>query len=100
MENKELEEKSSPTSPITTIEKKTKPKDPGRIAAGKKLAEYNKKAREAKKAGREAKEIPNEKKKMKFQKKTIKKDHFHWHKFFQWSVLLFLLPDYITREKS
>ena len=56
MENKELE----PPSPITTTEKKTKPKDPGRIAAGKKLAEYNKKAREAKKAGRE-KEIPNEK---------------------------------------
>ena len=58
MENKELE----PTSPITTTEKKTKPKDPGRIAAGKKLAEYNKKAREAKKAGREAKEIPKENK--------------------------------------
>ena len=58
MENKELE----PTSPITTIEKKTKPKDPGRIAAGKKLAEYNKKAREAKKASQENKEIPNEKK--------------------------------------
>ena len=54
----ELEEKSLP---ITTTEKKTKPKDPGRIAAGKKLAEYNKKAREAKKAGLE-KEIPNENK--------------------------------------
>ena len=52
MENKE-------PLPITTTEKKTKPKDPGRIAAGKKLAEYNKKAREAKKAGRE-KEIPKE----------------------------------------
>ena len=59
MENKELEEKSSP---ITTTEKKTKPKDPGRIAAGKKLAEYNKNAREAKKAGRENKEIPKENK--------------------------------------
>ena len=56
MENKELE----PTEQVTTTEKKTKPKDPGRIAAGKKLAEYNKKAREAKKAGRE-KEIPKEK---------------------------------------
>ena len=56
MENKELEEKSLP---ITTTEKKTKPKDLGRIAAEKKLAEYNKKAREAKKAGRE-KEIPKE----------------------------------------
>ena len=55
----ELEEKSLP---ITTTEKKTKPKDPGRIAAGKKLAEYNKKAREAKKAGRENKEIPKENK--------------------------------------
>ena len=62
MENKELEEKSLPTEQVTTTEKKTKPKDPGRIAAGKKLAEYNKKAREAKKAGRENKEIPNEKK--------------------------------------
>ena len=57
MENKELE----PTEQVTTTEKKTKPKDPGRIAAGKKLAEYNKKAREAKKAGRE-KEIPKENK--------------------------------------
>ena len=79
MENKELEEKSSPidsAKQVTTTEIKTKPKDPGRIAAGKKLAEYNKKAREPKKAGRENKEIPNEKK-MKFQKKTIKKDHFH-----------------------
>ena len=55
MENKE----PSPTEQVTTTEKKTKPKDPGRIAAGKKLAEYNKKAREAKKAGRE-KEIPKE----------------------------------------
>ena len=58
MENKELEEKSLP---ITTTEKKTKPKDPGRIAAGKRLAEHNKKAREAKKAGRK-KEIPKENK--------------------------------------
>ena len=39
MENKELEEKFLP---ITTTEKKTKPKDPGRIAAGKRLAEHNK----------------------------------------------------------
>ena len=54
MENKELEQ-------VTTTEKKTKPKDPGRIAAGKRLAEHNKKAREAKKAGRE-KEIPKENK--------------------------------------
>ena len=58
MENKELE----PTEQVTTTEKKTKPKYPGRIAAGKKLAEYNKKAREAKKAGRENKEIPKENK--------------------------------------
>ena len=58
MENKELE----PTEHVTTTEKKTKPKDPGRIAAGKRLAEYNKRAREAKKAGRENKEIPKENK--------------------------------------
>ena len=55
MENKELE----PTEQVTTTEKKKKPKDPGRIAAGKRLAEHNKKVREAKKAGRE-KEIPKE----------------------------------------
>ena len=55
--NKELE----PTEQVTTTEKKTKPKDPGRIAAGKRLAEHNKKVREAKKAGRE-KEIPKENK--------------------------------------
>ena len=39
MENKELEEKSSPidsTKQVTTTEKKTKPKHPGRIAAEKK----------------------------------------------------------------
>ena len=34
---------------ITTTTKQTVPKNPGRIAAGKKLAEHNKKAREAKK---------------------------------------------------
>ena len=62
MENKEFEEKPSPTEQVTSTVKKTKPKDPGRIAAGKKLAEYNKKAREAKKTSREAKEIPNENK--------------------------------------
>ena len=55
MENKELE----PTEQVTTTEKKTKPKDPGRIAAGKRLAEHNKKVREAKKAGRD-KEILKE----------------------------------------
>ena len=47
------------TEQVTTTEKKTKPKDPGRIAAGKRLAGHNKKVREAKKAGRE-KEIPKE----------------------------------------
>ena len=45
---------------LQQLRKKTKPKDPGRIAAGKKIAEYNKKAREAKKAGSEAEEIPKE----------------------------------------
>ena len=58
MENKVLE----PTEQVTTTEKKKKnPKDPGRIAAGKRLAEHNKKAREAKKAGHK-KEIPKENK--------------------------------------
>ena len=61
MENKDLEPIDS-TKQLTITEKKTKPKDPGRIAAGKKLAEYNKKAREAKKASQENKEIPKENK--------------------------------------
>ena len=43
MENKELEEKSLPTEQVTTTEKKTKPKDPGRIAAGKILQNITKK---------------------------------------------------------
>ena len=79
MENKELEEKSSPidsAKQVTTTEKKTKPKDPGRIAAGKKLAEYNKKAREAKKAGRKPKEIPNEKKKDEIPKENNQEGSF------------------------
>ena len=67
MENKE-------PSPITTTEKKTKPKDPGRIAAGKKLAEYTKKREKQKRLA--AKKKFQKKTKMKFQKKTIKKDHF------------------------
>ena len=60
MENKE----PLPTEQVTTTEKKTKPKDPGRIAAGKKLAEHNKKAREAKKSSKSIHEaeIPKENK--------------------------------------
>ena len=50
MENKELEEKSSPIDSAK------------QVTCRKKLAEYNKKAREAKKAGRENKEIPKENK--------------------------------------
>ena len=102
MENKELEEKSSPTEQVTTTVKKTKPKDSGRIAAGKKLAEYNKRAREAKKAGREAKEIPNEKKD-EIPKENNQEGSFSLTQILSVvsrSVLLFLLPDYITREKS
>ena len=98
MENKELEEISLPTEQVTTTEKKTKPKDPGRIAAGKRLAEHNKKVREAKKAGRE-KEIPKENKD-EIPKENNQEGSFSLTQFFQWSVLLFLLPDYITREKS
>ena len=60
MENKE----PLPTEQVTTTEKKTKPKDPGRIAAGKRLAEHNKKAREAKKSSKSIREaeIPKENK--------------------------------------
>ena len=72
MENKELEEKSLP---ITTTEKKTKPKDPGRIAAGKNLQNITKKREKQKRLV--AKKKFQKKTKMKFQKKTIKKDHFH-----------------------
>ena len=72
MDNKELEEKSSaqpfvapPTkvidaASVTSTVKKTKPKDPGRIAAGIKLAEHNKKVKEAKKKNK----IQNESKEM------------------------------------
>ena len=71
MENKELEEKSSPIASakqVTTTEKKTKPKDPGRIAAGKNLQNIIKKREKQKRLAAKIK---------KFQKKTIKKDHFH-----------------------
>ena len=50
---------------LQQLRKKTKTKDPGRIAAGNKVAEYNKKAREAKKSSKsiqENKEIPKENK--------------------------------------
>ena len=72
MENKELE----PTSPITTTEKKTKTKDPGRIAAGKNLQNITKKQEKQKRLAAKIKKF-QKKTKMKFQKKTIKKDHFH-----------------------
>ena len=60
MENKE----PLPTEQVTTTEKKTKPKDPGRIAAGKRLVEHNKKVREAKKSSKSIREaeIPKENK--------------------------------------
>ena len=63
MENKELE----PTEQVTTTEKRTKPKDPGRIAAGKNLQNITKKREKQKRLAA----------KKKFQKKTIQKDHFH-----------------------
>ena len=63
MESKELE----PTEQVTRTEKKTKPKDPGRIAAGKNLQNITKKREKQKRLVA----------KKKFQKKTIKKDHFH-----------------------
>ena len=48
------EKKEKPDSEqITTTVKQTVPKNPGRFAAGKKLAEHNKKAREAKKKAKE-----------------------------------------------
>ena len=47
------EKKEADSEQITTTTKQTVPKNPGRIAAGKKLAEHNKKAREAKKKAKE-----------------------------------------------
>ena len=47
------EKKEPDSEQITTTTKQTVPKNPGRIAAGKKLAEHNKKAREAKKKAKE-----------------------------------------------
>ena len=53
-EANEVSARSAPDSEqITTTTKQTVPKNPGRIAAGKKLAEHNKKAREAKKKAKE-----------------------------------------------
>ena len=54
MENKELEENSSP---ITTTEKKTKPKDPGRIAAGKNLQNITKKQEKRKRRANRSRKI-------------------------------------------
>ena len=50
-DNVKIEEKSKtkPASKVTTEVKETKVKNPGRVAAGKKLAEANKKKREEKK---------------------------------------------------
>ena len=61
MENKELKEKSLPTEQVTTTEKKTKPKDPGRIAAGKNLQNITKKREKQKRLAAKIK---------KFQKKN------------------------------
>ena len=72
MENKE----PSPTEQVTTTEKKTKPKDPGRIAAGKNLLSITKKQEKRKRLAAKLKKF-QKRTKMKFQKKTIKKDHFH-----------------------
>ena len=62
LENKTVEPGTCDTSAstpqkVTSIEKKTKPKDPGRVAAGKKLAELNKKRREESKA-QERQQLP------------------------------------------
>ena len=75
MENKELESLDS-TKQVTTTEKKTKPKDPGRIAARKNLQNITKKQEKEKRLVVKLKKF-QKKTKMKFQKKTIKKDHFH-----------------------
>ena len=56
MENEKPEKIKEPqtsSEQITTTVKQTVPKNPGRIAAGKKLAEHYKKAREAKKKAKE-----------------------------------------------
>ena len=88
MDNNELEKKSSaqpfvaPTTKVidaasvTSTVKKRRPKDPGRIAAGTKLAEHNKKVKEAKKKNKiqnESKEMPSKK----HQVKLKRQDHFH-----------------------
>ena len=58
---KELEKKEPDSEQITTTVKQTVPKNPGRIAAGKKLAEHNKKAREAKKKAKADTKIETQK---------------------------------------
>ena len=55
-------EEITKTPPQESVASKTKEKDPKKVAAGKKLAEYNKRAKEAlkEKMKREAEKIPEE----------------------------------------
>ena len=73
MENKELEEKSSP---ITTTEKKQNQKIQEELQPEKNLQNISKKREKQKRLVVKIKKF-QKKTKMKFQKKTIKKDHFH-----------------------
>ena len=79
MENKELEEKSSPidsAKQVTTTEKKQNQKIQEELQLEKNLLSITKKQEKRKRRVRKIKKFQM-KKKMKFQKKTIKKDHFH-----------------------
>ena len=79
MENKELEEKSSPidsAKQVTTTEKKQKQKIQEELQLEKNLLSITKKQEKRKRLVAKIKKF-QKKTKMKFQKKTIKKDHFH-----------------------
>ena len=104
-EKKEANEVSARSAPeqITTTVKQTVPKNSGRIAAGKKLAEHNKKACEAKKKAKEVTRSATQEQKENppsTENESEQSSSFHSLKCFLLPALLLHLQDYITRGKN
>ena len=77
MENKEFEEKPSPTEQVTsTVKKKQNQKTQEELQLEKNLQNITKKQEKRKRRVAKLKKFQM-RIKLKFQKKTIKKDHFH-----------------------
>ena len=97
----EKKEAQKSSEQITTTTKQTIPKNPGRIAAGKKLAEHNKKAREAKKKSNANTQIETSKKEnppLSEDEKNKQSSSFSLTQVLP--ALLFHLQDCITRGKN